>query len=122
LGEGFGREGRPSRTLHWDEVVAWQPEVVFIACCGFGVERTMEDVLSLQSVPGWRDLPAVCSGRVYVTDGSHYFSRPGPRLVDSLEILAHALHPELHPLPAGLPLPVRVFGSEGAGRASSGSA
>jgi iron complex transport system substrate-binding protein len=43
---------------------------------------------------------------VYVADGSQYFSRPGPRLVDSLEILAHALHPELHPLPSGLPTPV----------------
>jgi len=106
--EGLGREGRPSRTLRWDEVIAWQPEVLFIACCGFGVERTMADVSPLQSVPGWRDLPAVLSGQVYVTDGSHYFSRPGPRLVDSLEILAHALDPQAHPLPAGLPPPLRV--------------
>ncbi len=99
--EGLGREGRPSRTLRWDEVTAWQPEVVFIACCGFSVEQTLRDVPSLQSVPGWQDLPAVRSGRVYVTDGSHYFSRPGPRLVDSLEILAHALNAEPHPRPPG---------------------
>ena len=109
--EGLGREGRPSRTLRWDEVRAWQPEVVFIACCGCGVERTMDDVPPLQSVAGWRDLPAVRSGRVYVADGSHYFSRPGPRLVDSLEILAHALHRDTHPLPAGLQPPVCVIGS-----------
>ena len=109
--EGLGQEGKPSRTLRWEEVVAWQPEVVLIACCGFGVERTFEDVPPLESVPGWRSLPAVRTGRVYVTDGSHYFSRPGPRLVDSLEILAHALHAEVHPLPSGLPPPVRVFGS-----------
>jgi iron complex transport system substrate-binding protein len=51
-------------------------------------------------------------GRVYVTDGSQYFSRPGPRLVDSLEILAHTLDPIVHPLPAGLPPPVRVIASE----------
>lgn len=120
--EGLGREGRPSRTLCWDEVMAWRPEVVFIACCGFGVERTMDDVPPLQSVPGWQDLPAVRSGRVYVTDGSHYFSRPGPRLVDSLEILAHALHPEAHPLPAGLPPPVRVIDSGVVNRASRVSA
>ncbi len=120
--EGLGREGWPSRTLRWDEVMAWQPEVVFIACCGFGVERTLDDMPALQSIPGWQDLPAVRSGRIYVTDGSHYFSRPGPRLVDSLEILAHALHPEVHPLPAGLPPPVRVIDSEVINRASQVSA
>ncbi|MGH8477457.1 MAG: cobalamin-binding protein [Burkholderiales bacterium] len=120
--EGLGREGLPSRTLRWNEVMAWQPEVVFIACCGFGAERTLDDVPPLQSVPGWQDLPAVRSGRVYVTDGSHYFSRPGPRLVDSLEILAHTLHPEAHPLPAGLPPPLRVIGSGVDKRASRVSA
>lgn len=108
--EGLGQEGQPSRTLGWDEVLAWQPEIVFIACCGFSVERTVRDLPLLQSAPGWQDVPAVRSGRVYVTDGSHYFSRPGPRLVDSLEILAHTLHPEVHPLPDGLPPPVRVHG------------
>src|SRR5579884_117599 len=110
--EGLGEEGRPSRTLSWDEVLTWEPEVVFIACCGFGTERTLADLPALWLIPGWRNLPAVRAGRVYVTDGSHYFSRPGPRLVDSLEILAHTLHPEVHPLPAGLAPPVRVTGSE----------
>lgn len=111
--EGLGQEGQPSRTLRWEEVLAWQPEVVFIACCGFSVERTLCDLPLLRLVRGWQDVPAVRSGRVYVTDGSYYFSRPGPRLVDSLEILAHALHPEVHPLPGGLPCPVRVDGSVG---------
>ncbi len=106
--EGLGQEGQPSRTLSWRDVLTWQPEVVFVACCGFSVERTLRDLAALQFVPGWQDVPAVRSGRVYVTNGSHYFSRPGPRLVDSLEILAHALHPEVHPLPNGLPCPVRV--------------
>ncbi|MGQ9904264.1 MAG: cobalamin-binding protein [Anaerolineae bacterium] len=106
--EGLGREGMPSRTLRWDEVIAWQPEVVFIACCGFSVERTLHDLPVLQSVTGWEELPATRSGRVFVTNGSHYFSRPGPRLVDSLEILAHTLHPDVHPLPAELPAPVCV--------------
>jgi len=109
--EGLGREGRPSRTLRWDEVIEWQPEVVFIACCGFDVARTMDDVPLLQRVPGWQDLLAVRLGQIYVTDGSHYFSRPGPRLVDSLEILAHTLDPIVHPLPAGLPAAVRVMHS-----------
>jgi iron complex transport system substrate-binding protein len=106
--EGLGIEGERSRTLTWDEVFAWKPEVVFIACCGFRVERTLDDVALLSAVPGWNELPAVRAGRVYVTDGSHYFSRPGPRLVDSLEMLAHALHPEMHPLPEGVPAPVRL--------------
>jgi iron complex transport system substrate-binding protein len=109
--EGLGQEGRPSRTLRWDEVLAWQPEVVFLACCGFSMERTLADLPALQFVHGWQHVPAVRSGRVYVTDGSHYFSRPGPRLVDSMEMLAHTLHPEVHPLPTGLPCPVRVDGS-----------
>jgi iron complex transport system substrate-binding protein len=116
--EGLGREGVPSRTLRWDEVMAWQPEVVFIACCGFDVERTLQDVPALESVPGWAHLPAVRSGRVYVTDGSQYFSRPGPRLVDSLEMLAHTLHPEACLLPAGLPPPVQVTSRDPASRAS----
>jgi len=106
--EGLGREGEPSRTLGWGDVMAWQPEVVVVACCGFDVERTMHDLPALGAVPGWPDLPAVRAGRVYVVDGSQYFSRPGPRLVDSLEILAHLLHPDVHPLPAGLPRAVRV--------------
>jgi len=108
----LGQVGRPSRTLRWDEVQACQPEVVFIACCGFSVERTLRDLPPLWSLPAWRELPAVRSGRVFAVDGSQYFSRPGPRLVDSLEILAHTLHPEEHSLPAGLPVALRVERSE----------
>jgi iron complex transport system substrate-binding protein len=109
--EGFGHEGQPSRRLTWDEVCVWQPDAVLIACCGFTVERTFEDIPLLNAVPGWTDVPAVRNGRVYVVDGSQYFSRPGPRLVDSVEILAHALHPDIHPLPTGLPAPMRVDGT-----------
>jgi iron complex transport system substrate-binding protein len=97
--EGLGREGQPSRRARWDEIVAWQPQALVIACCGFDVERTMRDVPILTAQPGWSELPCVRDDRVYVVDGSAYFSRPGPRLVDSLEILAHALHPDVH-LPA----------------------
>ena len=100
--EGLGADGQRSRRLRWEEVIALQPDVVFISCCGYGVARTLEDLPLLNDVPGWHDLPAVRNGRVYVADGAYYFSRPGPRLVDSLEILAHALHPDVHRLPAGL--------------------
>lgn len=101
-------EGRPSRTLAWDEVVAARPDVLFVACCGFDLGRTLRDLPGLCVRPGWSDLPAVRAGRVYVTDGNAYFSRPGPRLVDSLELLAHALHPSAHPLPPGLPAARRL--------------
>ncbi|HLJ57031.1 MAG TPA: cobalamin-binding protein [Chthonomonadaceae bacterium] len=98
----LGSAGRPSRTTAWSEVVDARPDVLFIACCGFPRARALEDMPILERQPGWSELPAVRAGRVYVTDGNSYFSRPGPRLVDSIEILAHALHPNVHPLPAGL--------------------
>jgi iron complex transport system substrate-binding protein len=100
--EVVGREGEPSRTTPWPEFVAAAPEALVVACCGFDRERTRQDLPLLASYPGFRELPAVRAGRVYLLDGNAYFSRPGPRLVDSLEILAHALHPERCPLPAGL--------------------
>jgi iron complex transport system substrate-binding protein len=110
--EGLGREGVPSRTLQWREVVDWQPEVLLVACCGFTVGRTLEDLPILRSYPGWPELPCVRSGRVYVVDGGAYFSRPGPRLVDSLEILANALHPDRCPLPPSVPPARRLSRSE----------
>lgn len=109
--EGLGREGQPSRRLRWEDIITWQPEVVVIACCGLNVERTLRDLAGIHSVSGWQDLPAVRSRRVHVVDGSQYFSRPGPRLIESLELLAHALHPALHPLPSGLPVPRSIEGT-----------
>ena len=99
--EGLGKEGRPSRRLRWEEIFEWQPEALVIACCGFTVERARQDLAGLRSIAGWDTLPAVRTHRVYVADGSQYFNRPGPRLVESLELLAHALHPERHPFPNG---------------------
>jgi iron complex transport system substrate-binding protein len=104
--EVLGKEGQRSRTLTWSEVIESQPEVVLISCCGFTVERTLEDIPSLQEVEAWKKIPAVQSGRVFVTDGSQYFSRPGPRLIDSLEILSHIMLPDSTPLPDGAPLVV----------------
>ncbi|MCM2374038.1 cobalamin-binding protein [Aporhodopirellula aestuarii] len=101
--EVIGTAGQRSVTTPWESIVAGDPDVMMIACCGFGVDRTCEDLPILRSYPGWERLSCVQSGRVHIVDGSAYFSRPGPRLVDSLEILAHTLHPETHPLPDGLP-------------------
>lgn len=89
----LGSPGEPSRTVAWDEVRAAAPEVLFIACCGYREERARADLPILTAQPGWSEIPAVRSGRVFVSDGNAYFSRPGPRLVDSLEILAARLHP-----------------------------
>jgi len=106
--EGLGKEGQPSRRLRWEEVFAWRPEVLCIACCGFTIERTRQDLTGTQALAGWQELPAVRSGRVYVADGSHYFNRPGPRLIESLELLAHAIHPDRHQAPVGLQALYRV--------------
>jgi len=89
--DGHGVRGQPSRRLGWDEILAWQPEAVVIACCGFTVERAMQDMPLLEKKPGWDRLPAVRTGAVFITDGNAYFSRPGPRLADSLEWLAEQL-------------------------------
>jgi iron complex transport system substrate-binding protein len=101
--ECIGREGRPSRTMRWQDVMDFDPQVLVVACCGFSTERARQDLPILRAYPGFADLACTKSGRVYLIDGNAYFSRPGPRLVDSLEILAHALHPSIHPLPKGLP-------------------
>lgn len=100
--ESIGVSGQRSVTIDWQKIVAADPEFMMIACCGFGVQRTLEDIPLLRSYPDWSELTCVKENRVFVVDGSAYFSRPGPRLVDSLEILAHAMHPATHPLPAGL--------------------
>ncbi|QDV25461.1 amidohydrolase family protein [Aureliella helgolandensis] len=113
----FKRGGQQSIAIQWEQIVAADPEVLVIACCGFDVPRTLQDLPTLQSNPQWSSLTCVQTGRVYVVDGSAYFNRPGPRIVDSLELLAHALHPTLHPRPTGLPplhsvspqVPVRVL-------------
>ena len=95
--EMVGAAGQRSRAVDWCEIAGAAPEVMVIACCGFDVQRTLSDILILQSHPEWNELPCVKAGRVYVVDGSAYFNRPGPRLVDSLEILAHAIHPSVQP-------------------------
>jgi iron complex transport system substrate-binding protein len=93
--EALGHKGRPSRRVTWDDVLEARPEILLIACCGFDLERTRRDLPLLRERAGWADLPAVRDGRVYAVDGSQYFSRPGPRVVDSLEITAEILHPDL---------------------------
>lgn len=89
----FGTVGQHSPWLQWDELIGADPEAIVIMPCGFDLERTEQEAKILKQHPGWAELQAVKSDRVYVTDGNQYFNRPGPRLVDSLEILAEILHP-----------------------------
>lgn len=90
--DGLNSEGAPSRRLDWAEVIDYAPEVIIIACCGFSTDRAKQDLPIAEAVPGWTNIPAVRAGRVYLFDGSQYFNRPGPRLIDSLEMLAEAMH------------------------------
>lgn len=91
----LGRPGEPSARRSWDEVVATRPEIVVFMPCGYGLEGAVEQIDALYRVPGFSDTPAARAGRVYATDASAYFSRPGPRIVDGLEILAWIAHPEV---------------------------
>jgi iron complex transport system substrate-binding protein len=91
-----GRAGEDAVQVTWEEVRAAAPEVLVIACCGFDVARTERDLPILRRYPGFEELPAARNRAVWIVDGSAYFSRPGPRLVDSLELLAPLVHPELH--------------------------
>ncbi len=86
--DGIGRVGQASRTIRWEDVIAWQPEVLCVACCGYPVDRTRPELHEVLRRPELKALPFARTGRVHVFDGVGLFARPGPRLVDSLEVLA----------------------------------
>ena len=89
----FGDAGKHSPWMTWPELVARNPDVIMVMPCGFDIARSRADLPALTVRPEWSTLGAVQTGRVYLTDGNQYFNRPGPRLVESLEILAELLHP-----------------------------
>jgi iron complex transport system substrate-binding protein len=94
--------GEPSRRLAWDDVAALDPEVVILAPCGFDLDRTITEI-DIDTLRGpLLETAARREGKVFAVDASAYFSRPGPRLVDGVELLAHLLHPEAYSDP-GLP-------------------
>lgn len=90
----FGEPGKHTGRLKWEELRAVNPDFIVALPCGFNLARTRAELASLLNRPGWGDLKAVRQGRVFLCDGSAFFNRPGPRLVESLEILAEILHPE----------------------------
>jgi iron complex transport system substrate-binding protein len=93
----FGEAGEHSPWLAWDALRAADPDAILVMPCGFDLARTRAEAAALAARPGWGALAAVRAGRVYVADGNQYFNRPGPRLVDSLAILAEILHPDRFP-------------------------
>ncbi len=91
----FGIAGEHSPWLKFDELAAADPDLMLISPCGFNMTRAAQDLPALTGNPRWPALKAVRDGRVYLADGNQYFNRPGPRIVESLEILAEITHPEL---------------------------
>jgi iron complex transport system substrate-binding protein len=91
----LGREGADSVRLPWEDVLRWKPEVLIVMPCGYDLEKTAVAAQQLSRYPGWADLPAVRDGRVYAVDANSYFARPGPRVIEGTELLAHLLHPDV---------------------------
>lgn len=91
----FSVTGQASPILPWETLIASNPDIIVFMLCGFDLNRTRQEANLLTQRSDWEKLHATQAGRVYITDGNSYFNRPGPRLVDSLEILAEILHPEI---------------------------
>jgi iron complex transport system substrate-binding protein len=90
----FGTAGRHAPWMQWEDLAARDPDVIVILPCGYDIPRSRQDLPVLTGKPGWPRLKAVWNRRVFLADGNQYFNRPGPRLAESLEILAELLHPD----------------------------
>jgi iron complex transport system substrate-binding protein len=91
----LGRKGGDSVRIRWKDVLQWRPEVVIVMPCGCDLAKAADQARQLSAYPGWADLPAVRENRVYAVNANSYFARPGPRVVEGTELLAHLLHPDL---------------------------
>jgi iron complex transport system substrate-binding protein len=91
----LGRKGADSVRISWTEIAVVSPEILIVSPCGFGMEAAAQQAKQLLQQPGWNNLPAVLNENVFAVDANAYFSRPGPRVLDGLELLAHLIHPEL---------------------------
>jgi len=91
----LGQNGSDSIRIPWSRVLEWAPEVLVVMPCGFGLEKAAAEAAQLSRYPGWSELPAVRNGHVYAVDANAYFARPGPRVVEGTELLAHLFHPDL---------------------------
>ena len=93
--DALSRRGADSVRIAWDDVLRWAPEAIVVMPCGFRLPQAIEQAKAMGRLPNWETLPAVRRGAVFAVDANSYFARPGPRLVDGTELLAHLLHPEL---------------------------
>ena len=93
----LGQEGQPSSQIAWARIADYDPEIVVLMPCGFTLERTLAEVARVQFPDEWWQLSAVRSGEVYAVNGSAYFNRPGPRIVEGHQILAEIIQPEVFP-------------------------
>jgi len=91
----ISQPGKHSGYTTMDDLVMAKPDVIAVMPCGFDIDQCIKEMKPLISHPSWRSLPAVKNKRVYITDGNQYFNRPGPRVVESAEILAECLHPDV---------------------------
>ena len=105
----FGNKKEPSQRRSWNDLIQARPDIIFIALCGFNVERSMQDVEDFFSSQEFSVLRDQVGSKIFLVDGNAYFSRPGPRLVDGLEIMANALHPLAHKLPSNLPEAIKLM-------------
>lgn len=106
--ELLGAAGEPSRQATWDAVAEVDPEMLLLMPCGFHLQETVREWARTRRPPGWADLTAVRRGQVFALDGSAYFSRPGPRVIDGIELLAEIFDPDafVDVAPAGSWTPV----------------
>ncbi|MDZ7362870.1 MAG: cobalamin-binding protein [candidate division KSB1 bacterium] len=91
----FGEAGKHSPWMTWEQLCEKDPDIIVVLPCGFDIPRTRQEMPALVQKPEWPHLQAVRNRRVFLADGNQYFNRPGPRLVESLEILAEILHPQI---------------------------
>jgi iron complex transport system substrate-binding protein len=89
----FGEAGKHSPWMNWEDLVAAEPDIIVVSPCGFDIKRTMEEMHLISDREEYGGLKAVKEGKVFVADGNQYFNRPGPRVLESLEMLAEMLHP-----------------------------
>jgi iron complex transport system substrate-binding protein len=87
--------GKHSPFVKWEDLKNLDPDIIMVMPCGFSIERTTKEMSLLLGQPGFAELKAVTNNRLYIADGNQYFNRPGPRIVDSIEILAELIHPKL---------------------------
>ncbi len=100
--EVAGIAGEPSHRMRWNDVALLEPDVVVLAPCGFDLDRTLSELVTLDLSAGLLGTPARQESRVFVVDANAHFSRPGPRLADGVELLAYLLHPDAYSDP-GMP-------------------